>query len=248
MLIDSPSEADGSPLFSFVGVKAWYGSGDPVLKSGSMEVRHGTVVGLVGDNGAGKTTLVNAVCGVHRRASFEDMRFEGKPCSPSDVRFKRNRYAGFAQDRSFRFWSLAKLMEFVERVFPIEREEGYRDSLLRGFGLEGVLAERLGSLSDGQRKKAALCAAFYSRRPLLLLDEPVDFLDFSSTEFLYEAMPLYALRFGSIIMCSHVAESITRCCSQLYSLEDGVVAGPFEVPENPEDVSYALSGRRGRWR
>lgn len=232
---------DERTLLSFESVRAWYGTAPPVLESGGMSIPSNAVVGLVGKNGVGKTTLINSLCGIHPTAEFKTLMFGRSPCAPHDMRFKHDRYVCFAQDGSFRFWSLCKLIAFVEQSFSTPPDEAYREWLLEGFGLTEIIDVRLGTLSDGQRKKAALCSALCARRSLLFLDEPVDFLDFSSTEFLYEAVRSYAATYGSILLCSHVAESITRCCTRLYSLDGGALAGPFVVPENPADVSRVLA-------
>lgn len=237
----SASSSPRPATLSFDGVCAWYGRSDPVLDSGGMVVEPRTVVGLVGKNGAGKTTLVNALCGIHHQAVFDDLRFEGSPCSPQDILFKRVRYACFSQDGSFRYWTFDKLIKLVQRSFSVKPDDEYLVGLLEGFEMSALRRTQLSDLSDGQRKKAALVSALYARRPLLLLDEPVDFLDFSSTEFLYEAVGLYARSYGSIILCSHVAESLTRCCTCLYALVDGRLEGAYPVPERPENVARLLA-------
>lgn len=239
---ESELQKKDSIILSFDSVQAWYDPKKLIIKSGQMTVPSNSVVGLVGANGTGKTTLVNSLCGIHQQSSFEGLTINGNLSSPQDMNFKLSRYACFAQDRSFRYWNLIKLIRFIEKAFYLEKEEDYLYQLIDGFGLAEVSQKRLGDLSDGQRKKVALCSAFYARRSLLLLDEPVDFLDFSSTEFLYDTIRSYASRYGSIVLCSHIAESITRCCTSLYSLKDGIIAGPFEVPKNSEDVSNVLAG------
>ena len=71
-------------------------------------------------------------------------------------------------------------------------------------------------MSTGNKKKVFLITGFYLKRPLLILDEPFDGLDFDSTEFLYKVLVQYK-SYGSILMTSHIAESISRVCF----LEDG---------------------------
>lgn len=228
-------------VVSFSLVQAYYTPNNLILKGGGLTIAPHRVVGLIGKNGAGKTTLINSLCGIHRKATFEEFLFEDQPSSVDNLAFKASRYACFAQDSSFRYWNMAKLIKFIESAFSLTPNTCYLQELIDGFELQKLQNIPLGKLSDGQRKKVALCGALYARRSLLLLDEPVDFLDFSSTEYLYDALSAYAKRFGSIVLSSHIAESITRCASELYTLEDGTVSGPFTVPESSEDVARLLA-------
>ena len=114
------------------------------------------------------------------------------------------------------------------------------DSLVRGFRFESYFTTVFSELSSGSRKKANLIAAFYVSTPLLLLDEPVDFLDFTATEFLYESIS--AARDGgrSVLLSSHIAESFTRCSSGVHVLKGGALTGPFPTPEDPHDVASLI--------
>lgn len=84
------------------------------------------------------------------------------------------------------------------------------------------------------------CITLYVSTPLLLLDEPVDFLDFTATEFLYESIS--AARDGgrSVLLSSHIAESFTRCSSGVHVLKGGALTGPFPTPEDPHDVASLI--------
>jgi putative ABC transporter ATP-binding protein albC len=79
--------------------------------------------------------------------------------------------------------------------------------------------------------------------PLLILDEPVDGLDFEGTEFLYDSLNAYRDT-GSVLMSSHVAESFTRCCDHLYVLDGGDLSRPY--PLDPATDIRALLKERHR--
>ena len=66
------------------------------------------------------------------------------------------------------------------------------------------------------------------RLPLLILDEPIDGLDFEATEYLYEAVVDYK-KYGAVFMSSHVAESFQRCCDVVDVLNRGGLSGPFPM-------------------
>ena len=79
------------------------------------------------------------------------------------------------------------------------------------------------------------------RLPLLILDEPVDGLDFTGTEFLYDAINAYR-EYGSVLMSSHIAESFERCCDQLYVMRSGALEGPITDPDALRHVRRLVRG------
>ena len=84
----------------------------------------------------------------------------------------------------------------------------------------------LKELSTGNRKKADLIVAFALHPPLLLLDEPVNGLDFQSTEFLYRLIAGYKA-YGTLLFSSHVLESICLTCDRVLVLESGCIRQSF---------------------
>ncbi len=67
-------------------------------------------------------------------------------------------------------------------------------------------------------KKVYLITAFALRPKLLLLDEPVNGLDFQSTEFLYQLMSGYK-EHGTLLFSSHILESICLTSDRVLVLE-----------------------------
>ena len=88
---------------------------------------------------------------------------------------------------------------------------------------EGLLKD----LSTGNLKKAYLIAAFALHPKLLLLDEPVNGLDFQSTEFLYQLMASYK-QYGTLLFSSHILESICLTSDRVLVLEQGRISRTFD--------------------
>ena len=232
--------ARGHVQLEIVGLTAWYDRRRPVLTDVSCQILAGEVLGLLEANGAGKTTLLNSICAVHRGMSVEGFLLDGEPTSPRSTGFKRSRYLSLTDDSSFPTWRLPTLIRSMERAYRIPHDTARLDELIHGFGFDTYASSVFSELSSGSRKKANLITAFYTGTPLLFLDEPVDFLDFTATEFLYSSIKEASTRGRTVLLSSHVAESFTRCCHRVCALRDGVLTGPFPTPGNPHDVAALI--------
>ena len=98
--------------------------------------------------------------------------------------------------------------------------------LVKGFHFEDYTDILLKELSTGNLKKAYLITAFALRPKLLLLDEPVNGLDFQSTEFLYQVMGGYK-QYGTLLFSSHILESICLTSDRVLILEHGRIRQTF---------------------
>ena len=64
------------PLLSVRGIHTYYGD-SYVLQGLDLELRAGTIVGILGRNGMGKTTLCNAIMGISPPTATGSIRFAG---------------------------------------------------------------------------------------------------------------------------------------------------------------------------
>jgi len=219
-----PSE----PLLSLHGLSAWYLPGQPVLAIDRLAIDAHTVLGLLGTNGAGKTTLINTLVGVHEHSRVDEVRYRGASSALTDERFRTARYAVFTEHSGFAAWSFDAYWRFLSRSYGQPGRPEVVDALVEGFSFGPFRRRPIGALSTGNKKKAFLIAGLALRRPLLILDEPLDGLDFDATEFLYQAVTDYRAH-GAVLMSSHIAESFTRCCDALVVLSHGDLRGPYPV-------------------
>jgi len=168
------------------------------LKTVSLHVPSGEVVGLIGPNGAGKTTLFNAISGFARvesgRVELEGRDITGMP---------PYRRAGLGLTRTFQHAGLVShatvLGNLVMAQHAVMRTGGLAAVLgggrqeerevferamaaLRQLGLDSEATTPVAVLSHGRRKLVELGCAVVRRPRLLLLDEPSAGLDRAETE------------------------------------------------------------------
>lgn len=210
----------GENLLEIQNLRVWYQEDKNVLKDFSISLNKNEVVGLIGLNGAGKTTFMKVLCGLLTSFEADQIAYQGQAVALRSGNFKKSRYAVFSEDNSFQFFTFREYISYVFQSYKKKMPD--LQELITGFHFEEYTDVLLKDLSMGNRKKAFLITAFALRPELLLLDEPVNGLDFQSTEYLYEMIGGYK-KYGTVLFSSHILESITLTSDRVLVLEEGKV-------------------------
>lgn len=193
-----------------------------------MDLGTNEVVGLIGLNGAGKTTFIKTVASLLNGFRLDGAVWDGYAFSFRDKGFKKNRYIVFAEDRSFQYFTFQEYLAYVAASYGVPQPDV--TELVKGFHFEDYTHVLLKELSTGNLKKTYLITAFALRPKLLLLDEPVNGLDFQSTEFLYQLISGYK-EYGTVLFSSHILESICLTSDRVLVLEQGKISRIFTGKE-----------------
>lgn len=215
---------DNGELLALKNLNVWYTRGKPVLENFSLGLGANEVVGLIGLNGAGKTTFIKTLSGLLGSFQMEAALWQDKPLMFRDKGFKKDRYTAFAEDHSFQFFTFREYASYVAASY--EKKLSDIDELVQGFHFEEYTDILLKELSTGNLKKAYLITAFALKPKLLMLDEPVNGLDFQSTEYLYQQINNYR-QHGTILFSSHILESICLTSDRVLVLEQGQIKRTF---------------------
>lgn len=227
-------------LLTLKNLNVWYTKGRPVLDQFSMELRTNEVVGLIGLNGAGKTTLVKTLAGLIDSFQVESALWQGEPFSFRDREFKKERYVVFAEDHSFRFFTFREYLSYVGASYGKKLTGPEVEELVQGFHFVEYTDVLLKDLSMGNLKKVYLITAFALQPRFLMLDEPVNGLDFQSTEYLYQLIGSYR-QYGTLLFSSHILESICLTSDRVFVLEQGQIGQCFAGQEiEAENIREAL--------
>lgn len=157
------------------------------LREADLEVRGPERLALVGRNGAGKTTLMRTLAG-----QLEPLAGEAEVSVP--LRFLPQRLDVLDEELS--------VAANVVRVAPGVTDNQIRSQLAR-FLFKGARAEQpAGTLSGGERLRAALAAMLLAAPPpqLLMLDEPTNNLDAGGVRQLTSALASYE---GALLVAAH---------------------------------------------
>src|SRR5690606_2699816 len=149
-------------------------------------------VAVAGPNGAGKTTLLKLMAG---------------RLVPTSGRIERPVEAALLDQDAALLRPDETLLEAWERLNPGATPNQAHAALAR-FLFRNTAAQRIvGTLSGGERLRAALACVLTGRRPpqLLILDEPTNHLDLDSITAVEAALTAYD---GALVVVSHDADSL----------------------------------------
>lgn len=225
-------------LLTVKNLSVWYQPGKPVLSDFSLELKKHEVIGLIGLNGAGKTTFLKTLSGLMDHFHSDGIWLFGCNTTFRDSNFKNSRYTVFAEDNSFQYFTFWEYLSYVFAAYGKNKPDV--SALIQGFHFEDYADVLLKDLSTGNKKKVFLITAFALKPELLLLDEPVNGLDFTSTEFLYQLIAGYK-EHGTALLSSHILESITLTSDRVLVLEDGKISKSFDRDEiNAAQIREAM--------
>lgn len=194
-------------LFRADGLTKSFG-GVPVIENFSCNIKSKSL-GLLGPNGSGKTTLIKLMLG-HIRATSGTIELN---IPGDDLRV--------ISDQP----NLPEEMTIDQWVATIENLHGpptRNIDIQTNFGLDGDW--KIKYLSAGQKRKAALLLAFYGRPKLIILDEPTNFLDIVSREYILNLLKEHIVYTGAkLLIASHRIEEIRLFCEDVLILKEGEI-------------------------
>ena len=177
---------------------------------------------IVGPNGSGKSTLLKVIAGVLRPARGEVRVLGLDPYKDLGRLSPRIMLVSEADTIPY-----TSPVSSVSRSFKEIYNPDLIDQGMELLELKKHLDKRVGSLSQGLRRRLSLLEALASQRELILLDEPYRGLDRHSRSLVSKALEEIASR-SSIIITSHIAPQVDF--KTLIVMEDGKIVyhGPPE--------------------
>ncbi len=182
----------------------------------SFSAQAGTLVRIAGANGAGKTTLLRAVAGL---TSMTQGSIDWHISEGFDYIGARSVFIGHANGLNEALTPLENIA-FSLGVGGFSTSQNEVRDALAAFGVASLVDRRVGTLSQGQRKRVALAQLLLpsNRRATWLLDEPFVALDADTQALLAKHIGDALARGVLVLLTSHQAVEIAASVTQEISL------------------------------
>lgn len=194
------------------------------LKSVSLEIEQGEIIGLIGANGAGKTTLVKILSGIVHPSSGEATVLGHVPWErPNEYRRQMSLIMG---QKYQVWWDLPALDSFLllKEIYQIpEAQYNYNiEFLAETLSVKDQLKTQVRKLSLGERMKIELMASLLHNPKVIFLDEPTIGLDLTAQKAVRQFIKNYQKEFRPItILTSHYMEDIKELCPRVVIIKEG---------------------------
>lgn len=215
-----------------------------VVRSVSVEVHEGDVVGLLGPNGAGKTTTFYMFVGLVA-PNGGAITFNGEDITALPMYLRaRKGIAYLPQEPSvFRKLTVAQNIMAILETMDFKNNAARKErlhQLLEELGLSHLVNSTASSLSGGERRRVEITRALARQPKFILLDEPFAGIDPIAIQDIQQIVAkLKEMGIGVLITDHNVRETL-GICDRGYIMVDGKVI----EHGNPQQIAQSESARR----
>ncbi|RLU60038.1 ATP-binding cassette domain-containing protein [Streptococcus iniae] len=180
------------------------------LDISQMEIADNQIVGLIGSNGAGKTTLMNVLS----RFLVASDAFDVSGLNEDKILYISSDLVPF---------DYMSVEEFVNIILKYSKSEKKCSTILDELQLQEKRNTQISDLSQGMTKKLSMVNIFINDYDLIILDEPFNSIDVNYI-FQLKRLLLKLKKTTTIIISSHILDTLNDICDEYIYLKDGKVA------------------------
>ena len=160
-----------------------------LVKGVSFEIKQGEIVTLIGPNGSGKSTTAKIALGIYKKIDGKVKKYTNK--------------IGYVPQKISIDWTLPiRVSDFMTLTEELNQDQ--INIALNLTGVEHLKNKSLSNLSGGEFQRVLIARAISKKPELLVLDEPVQGVDFKGEIALYELIKQISEKMKcGILLISH---------------------------------------------
>lgn len=202
------------------------------LDNVNINIKKGTIHGIIGENGAGKTTLLQMLAGVY------DVE-EGKIIIDGENIYGSNKIKqgiGYVADKNqyFKDYRVSEMIDFYSGIYDDFSKDDFEE-YNEVFQVD--INKKIRQLSKGMQMRLSLMLNLSIRPKMLILDEPTSGLDAIVKKDLLDILihQVYEKDVTVVISSHHIGE-LEKICDEVTILNKGKVKYQSNIDKMKEDV------------
>jgi lipopolysaccharide export system ATP-binding protein len=198
-----------------------------VVKSVSLHIQSGDIVGLLGPNGAGKTTCFYMIVGLVNNDSGQ-IRLDGQSIDHLPIDKRARQGIGYLPQEASIFRNLSvedniKAVLQLRKDLDAQQRKQLLESLLDDFQITHIRDNVGIALSGGERRRVEIARALANEPLFILLDEPFAGVDPISVVDIQNIIRQLADRNIGILITDHNVRETLSICDRAYVMGEGVI-------------------------
>jgi lipopolysaccharide export system ATP-binding protein len=213
--------------------------GREVVKSVSLHIESGDIVGLLGPNGAGKTTCFYMIVGLVNNDKGQIL-LNGSAIDHLPMHHRARHGIGYLPQEASVFRNLSvedNIMAVLQLRKDLDRQQKSHklEALLEDFQITHI-RESIGiSLSGGERRRVEIARALANELNFILLDEPFAGVDPISVIEIQNIIRQLASRRIGVLITDHNVRETLGICDRAYVMGEGKILAegePAQILDN----------------
>lgn len=198
-----------------------------VVKSVSLRVKSGEIVGLLGPNGAGKSTCFYMIVGLINNDSGS-ITLNQKPIDHLPMHLRAKLGIGYLPQEASVFRNLSvehnilSILQLRKDLDSSSRQQ-MLENLLEEFQITHIRETEGISLSGGERRRVEIARALANEPQFILLDEPFAGVDPISVVDIQSIIRQLADRGIGVLITDHNVRETLGICDRAYVMGEGKI-------------------------
>ncbi|MBR3106717.1 MAG: sugar ABC transporter ATP-binding protein [Clostridia bacterium] len=222
-----------------------------VLDHIDMDVRQGTIMGLMGENGAGKSTMMKCLFGTYQKdegtilLDGKEVNFSGpKDALENGVAMVHQELNQCLERNVLDNLFLGRYPLNSMGIVDENRMKNEASDLFRKLNMTVNLTVPMKTMSVSARQMVEIAKAISYNAKLIVLDEPTSSLTVREVAKLFEMMRNLKAQGISLVYISHKMDEIFEICDEVSVLRDGKMVLTRQTKDtNMNELIAAMVGR-----
>nr|WP_315038266.1 LPS export ABC transporter ATP-binding protein [uncultured Neisseria sp.] len=223
-----------------------------VVKSFSLEIESGEVIGLLGPNGAGKTTSFYMIVGLIA-ADAGSVMLDDQELRHLPIHERARLGVGYLPQEASIFRKMT-VEQNIRAILEISMKDKSRidaelEKLLADLNIERLRNNPAPSLSGGERRRVEIARVLAMQPRFILLDEPFAGVDPIAVIDIQKIIEFLKSRGIGVLITDHNVRETLSICDRAYIISDGTVlaSGKPDDLVNNEQVRSVYLGENFKY-